>query len=177
MTLLFPDVLLLEINDLILYLRRRGIEILNRIIYLRHAIDIKVVFLLRDHVAYLFVFSAKGVHDRVTDAEDLARNEGTVDGVVRPWLLLEYHVGSQYTSLADVVQYVMVPVAIREHDVHWTWLYHVYLCARVANIKQLLALFKELLLRPLEKAAQYVLICITQELNIVLAQFDELFAL
>ena len=177
MPFLFPDVLLLEINDLILYLIGWRIQILNGVIYLRHAIDVKVVFLLRDHITYLFVLSAEGVHDRVTDAEDLAGNKRTIDRVIRPRLLLKHHIGSQYTTFSNMIQYIMIPVTIRQHDVYWARLYHIYLRARVAGIEQLLALLKKLLLRPVEKTAQYVLICITQELNIVLAQFDELFAL
>lgn len=56
-TLLFPDVLLLKINDLVLYFVRRYVQFFNCVIDLRNTVYLEVLLLLRNDIAYMFVLS------------------------------------------------------------------------------------------------------------------------
>ena len=167
--LFFPDVLLLEVDDLVLDFACRRMHHFHGIIYLRHAVDIETVFLLSDHCVYIVIFSPQKFHDRVAYTEGLDRYYRAINAKVRPVLSLKDHIWTDNTSFANCVKCAMLIIAIGELDVYNARLQDVYFGAWLSYTEQVLIFLEKFLLRPVEQLTEDVLVGITQEFYIVLA--------
>lgn len=175
MALLLPDLLLLEVDDLVLHLARRRMHHLNGIIDLWHTVDVKGLLLLGYHIVYVF-FSTQLLQDLIVDTECLDSFIGIIDAEVGPLLLLENHVGADDAAFADRVERLVISVSVGKHDVDDARLQDHELCASLSDSKYVLRRLKELLPGSVEQLSQDVLVCIMKEFNVALAQFHEFFA-
>lgn len=175
--LLLPDVLLLEVYYLVLHLARRRIQHLYRVVYLRHSVNVEVVFLLGDHVAYLLVVSAQDLHNRAVDAQHLARKLRVINALIGPLLSLQNHVWSHDASLSNLIEGAVLIIAVGKDNVNNARQQYENFRAFLTYFEESLSWLEEPLLRPVEELPKDVLISIPQEFDIVLSQFHKFFAL